>query len=110
MASSSGTLHEFQFWPFVEWSAQKNAVSGSAYPGVVFIVMSKSWAIQRLIQIAYSTFSISTLMPMRLSWAAMTGAPDTIVGNVGITMHLTVKRLATPASAMSFFALSRSGL
>ena len=94
----------------VAWSARKNAVSGSPYPGVVFMVMSKSWASHRLIHTAYSTFSISILMPMRLSWAAMTGAPDTMVGNVGITEHFTLKPLGTPASAISFLARSRSGL
>ena len=40
----------------------------------------------------------------------MTGAPDTIVGKVGITMHFTVKPEATPASAMSRLAFSTSGL
>src|SRR5262249_10901977 len=68
-ASTAGTLHEFQFCPLVECSGRKNATSGSAYPGVTFMVMSKSWASQRLIHTAYSTFSISMLMPMRLSWA-----------------------------------------
>ena len=72
--------------------------------------MSKSWACHRLIQMAYSTCSISMVMPMRLSCCAMTGAPDIMVGNVGITMHFTVKPLAWPASAMSFLAFSTSGL
>ena len=86
-----GGLELFQFCPLVEWSARKNAVSGSPYPGVVFIVMSKSLASHRLIHTAYSTFSISALMPMRFRFAATTGAPLTIVGNVGMTQSLTVK-------------------
>ena len=40
----------------------------------------------------------------------MTGAPATMVGNVGITHDFTVKPLAWPASAMSFLAFSTSGL
>ena len=72
--------------------------------------MSKSLASHRLIQIAYSTFSISIVMPIRLRWAAMTGAPATMVGKVGITMHFTVKPPAWPASAISFLAFSTSGL
>ena len=72
--------------------------------------MSKSLASHRLIHTAYSTFSISAVMPMRLSWAATTGAPETIVGKVGITPSFTVKPAVWPASAMSFLALSTSGL
>jgi hypothetical protein len=74
------------------------------------MVMSKSLASHRLIHTAYSTFSISALMPMRLSWAATTGAPATMVGKVGMTPSLTVKPAACPASAISFLAFSTSGL
>ena len=49
-------------------------------------------------------------MPMRLSWAATTGAPETMVGKVGMTPSFTVKPEANPASAMSFLAFSTSGL
>src|SRR5262245_41149796 len=47
------------------------------------MVMSKSLASHRLIHTAYSTFSISTLMPMRLSWAATTGCPGAHGGEGG---------------------------
>jgi len=57
--------------------------------------------------VGFSTLSYSA---RHGAYFAMTGAPATMVGKVGITEHLIVKPWAWPASAMSFLAFSTSGL
>ena len=44
-----------------------------------------------LIQTPYSSWMICTSTPIFLSWAAMTWAPATMVGNVGITLSVVLK-------------------
>ena len=62
------------------------------------MVMSKSklGLMMFLIQTPYSSWMICTSIPIFLSWAAMTWAPATIVGNVGITLSVVLKPFGKP--------------
>ena len=62
-----------------------------------------------LIQTPYSSWMIWTSTPIFLSCAAITWAPATIVGKVGITFSVVLKPVGNPASARSFFARSTFG-
>src|SRR5262245_24948197 len=63
-----------------------------------------------LIQTPYSSWTIWASTPTFFSWAAMTCAPATIVGKVGMTLSVVLKPLGKPASARSFFARSGFGV